>query len=369
MPGWARGQERWSERSQPCPTTPRGMPGTVRSGLEIRSDGDGRIGCWLSGPAGLSPDPRAARSGVSARPPGGGGVLEWSDSEPGDGCVLRGFPAGSHRWLTVLPEFRSLPSLTCQTSSISMLERQPDVSSNLCRQFHLEGCLSKLPWPWIWNCGKLLCRTRWGRRLIGWRRAMMREKFVPAAIRFFTAMGLNTEQQQRELTRVYQNALFQTQLMGRIARLSPAEEARQFEARGFEHFETERAQNKPVILAGSHLGVNRLLPLWLALGTSGGGGLFAERTGPVGADGGRETGHPPIGRIAVNFPGSSHDAGIAASQVGGRMSSDGRQAASCCGECLPGAHVSWAREGMSPGAGQFVADERVRHSAVLSNHS
>lgn len=124
MPGWAHGQERWSERSQPCPTTPRGMPGTVRSGLEIRSDGDGRIGCWLSGPAGLSPDPRAARSGVSARPPGGGGVLEWSDSEPGDGCVLRGFPAGSHRWLTVLPEFRSLPSLTCQTSSISMLERQ-----------------------------------------------------------------------------------------------------------------------------------------------------------------------------------------------------------------------------------------------------
>jgi len=92
----------------------------------------------------------------------------------------------------------------------------------------------------------------------------MREKFVPAAIRFFTAMGLNTEQQQRELTRVYQNALFQTQLMGRIARLSPAEEARQFEARGFEHFETERAQKKPVILAGSHLGVNRLFPLWLA---------------------------------------------------------------------------------------------------------
>jgi lauroyl/myristoyl acyltransferase len=147
---------------------------------------------------------------------------------------------------------------------MSSRERQPDVPENLRPKFQAERRLSKLPWPWIWTWGSLLCRTRWGRRLIDWRRNALRDEFVPSAIRLFTAMGLNTEQQQRELTRVYQNTLFQTKLMGRLARVSPAEEARQFEVRGFEHFEAERARKNPVIFAGSHFGVNRLFPLWLA---------------------------------------------------------------------------------------------------------
>jgi lauroyl/myristoyl acyltransferase len=147
---------------------------------------------------------------------------------------------------------------------MSIREHQPDVPENLRPHFEAERRLSKLPWSWIWNCGNLLCRTRWGRQLIDWRRTEVRDSFVPSSRRLFTVMGLNRDQQQRELTRVYQNTLFQTKLLGRLARLSPTEEARQFEVRGFEHFEAERAGKKPVIFAGSHFGVNRLFPLWLA---------------------------------------------------------------------------------------------------------
>jgi KDO2-lipid IV(A) lauroyltransferase len=147
---------------------------------------------------------------------------------------------------------------------VSQPKREVKDPANLRIQLRNERRLSAMPWSWVWSGSSLLCRTRWGQRLIDWRRPMVRRLFVPSARRLFTAMGLNAEEQRCELTKVYQNALLQSILMARLSRLSPAEEARQFEVRGLEYLEAERAETKPVILAGSHFGVNRLFPLWLA---------------------------------------------------------------------------------------------------------
>ncbi|MFM9116727.1 MAG: hypothetical protein ACKOU6_11270 [Planctomycetota bacterium] len=123
--------------------------------------------------------------------------------------------------------------------------------------------LALIPWPCLWFVGSFLCRSRWGRRCITWQFRDLR-RFVDFSQQLFTALELPPERADLELTRVYQTGLFQAILMARLARLSPAREAQQFEVCGLEYLKEEQAAGRPLILGGSHFGVNRLFPLWLA---------------------------------------------------------------------------------------------------------
>ena len=123
--------------------------------------------------------------------------------------------------------------------------------------------LAMVPWPCLWLVGNVLCRTRWGRRRIvrRWPRVGHQLNF---SRRLFAALRLPPDRAEHALTQIYQNGLFQQLLLARLAALSPRNEARQFEVSGWEHLEAERAAGRPVILGGSHFGVNRLFCLWLA---------------------------------------------------------------------------------------------------------
>jgi len=123
--------------------------------------------------------------------------------------------------------------------------------------------LALLPWPCLWSVGSFLCRNRWGRRCITWRYRALRP-FLRVSGQLFAAMGLPPDRMNLESTRVYQNGLFQPLLLARLATLSPEQETEQFEVRGLEHLAEEQSARRPVILGGSHFGVNRLFPLWLA---------------------------------------------------------------------------------------------------------
>lgn len=123
--------------------------------------------------------------------------------------------------------------------------------------------LAIVPWPCLWLAGNVLCRTRWGRSCIvrRWPRLGRQLNF---SRRLFAAMTLPPDRVDRELTQIYQNELFQQVLLARVARLSPRHKARQFEVSGWEYLEAERVAGRPVILGGSHFGVNRLFSFWLA---------------------------------------------------------------------------------------------------------
>jgi lauroyl/myristoyl acyltransferase len=140
-------------------------------------------------------------------------------------------------------------------------------SKNIPRRFdsHLRmmGRIARLPWPFLWLVGGFLCRNRWGRRYMMWRSPHLCDKLAFSR-QLFAAMELPPEQVDRGLMQVYQNGLFQPILLARLAEMSRREEAGQFEVFGWEHLAAERASGRPVILGGSHFGVNRLFSLWLA---------------------------------------------------------------------------------------------------------
>ena len=123
--------------------------------------------------------------------------------------------------------------------------------------------LAVIPWPCLWSVGSFLCRNRWGRRCITWRWRDLRP-LLRVSQQLFAAMGLPPDRVDLESTRVYENGLFQTLLLAQLARLSPEQEQQQFEVSGLEHLAVEQSAGRPVILGGSHFGVNRLFPLWLA---------------------------------------------------------------------------------------------------------
>ncbi len=119
-----------------------------------------------------------------------------------------------------------------------------------------------IPWPCLWSVGSFLCRTPWGRRCINWRDPNLKRE-LNVSRTLFAALGLAPDHVDRGTTRVYQNGVFQTILLARLATLSPREEERQFEVHGFEHLSGELEARRPVIVGGTHFGVNRVFPLWL----------------------------------------------------------------------------------------------------------
>lgn len=131
------------------------------------------------------------------------------------------------------------------------------------RRLRRTRLLASVPWPCLWRVGSFLCRSRWGRRLILRRRPQLGRQ-LNFSRRLFAALGLPPDRVDREVTQLFQNILFQHVLLARLATLSPRAGARQFEVSGWDHLEAERAAGRPVILGGSHFGVNRLFSLWLA---------------------------------------------------------------------------------------------------------
>lgn len=123
--------------------------------------------------------------------------------------------------------------------------------------------LAVLPWPCLWLVGSFLCRNRFGRRYFNWRSPHLR-RHLDFSRQLFAAMGLTPDEVDTGLTEIYQNNLFQPILLARLAAMSPGGEASQFKVSGMEHLEAERAAGRPVILGGSHFGVNRLFSLWLS---------------------------------------------------------------------------------------------------------
>lgn len=123
--------------------------------------------------------------------------------------------------------------------------------------------VSRLPWSCVWLIGSFLCRNRLGRLYFARRSSELRRQ-LEFSLRLFKAMGVPQDRVDSELTQVYQNGLFQPILLARLAASAPQDEASQFEVEGWEHLEAERAAGRPIIMGGSHFGVNRLFSVWLA---------------------------------------------------------------------------------------------------------
>ncbi|MFN8855355.1 MAG: hypothetical protein ACK50P_07310 [Planctomycetaceae bacterium] len=69
---------------------------------------------------------------------------------------------------------------------------------------------------------------------------------------------------QKEFQRGYDIILVRV-LLAQLPRLSEGVRHQRYVVEGWEYFENERAQGRPVIFVGSHYGVSRLFPCWLAL--------------------------------------------------------------------------------------------------------
>jgi lauroyl/myristoyl acyltransferase len=123
--------------------------------------------------------------------------------------------------------------------------------------------LSKIPWKVLWGTTRVCTRTALGRWI--WERyfpvAKRRRKFVSQLCDF---LDLHSVARRGEILRVYPNTLVET-VMCQMARMTVDERSARFRVEGREILETELAAKRPVMLLGSHFGINRVLPLWIAL--------------------------------------------------------------------------------------------------------
>jgi lauroyl/myristoyl acyltransferase len=130
----------------------------------------------------------------------------------------------------------------------------PDRFSRFTRQ---------IPWPVVWFTIDRLSESPLGRRLLT-RIDRNLPTYIAAMQRICTALGWPREQTEREISRLYRNSVLQSCLLCRSALLPREQLAEEFRVEGYEHLVAERAAGRPVIFAGTHFGVNRLFPVWLA---------------------------------------------------------------------------------------------------------
>ena len=122
---------------------------------------------------------------------------------------------------------------------------------------------ARIPWPLLWGIHHRLSGSAVGRRAIEW--VFPKRKLWGQQIRqLCAALGMTETQIQRELQRGSETVLLRV-LLYQLPRLSPAVRNQRYVVEGWEYFENERAQGLPVIFVGSHYGVSRLFPCWVAL--------------------------------------------------------------------------------------------------------
>ena len=121
-----------------------------------------------------------------------------------------------------------------------------------------------VPWPVLWFSITRLSETGMGRRLLNRIDPSVVSKYIIAVQRSCAALGLSREQTEREISRLYRNSVLQSCLLCRSALLTNEQLQVAFTVEGYEHFVSERTAGRPVIFAGTHFGVNRLFPVWLA---------------------------------------------------------------------------------------------------------
>ena len=123
---------------------------------------------------------------------------------------------------------------------------------------------SHVPWPVLWFSITRLSKTGLRRRLLDRIDRNVVSKYSIAVQRICAALGLSRDQTECEISRLYRNSVLQSCLLCRSALLTNEQFAVEFTVEGYEHFVSERTAGRPVVFAGTHFGVNRLFPVWLA---------------------------------------------------------------------------------------------------------
>lgn len=122
---------------------------------------------------------------------------------------------------------------------------------------------TRIPWTALWGSYHRLSGSAVGRRAIEW--VFPKRKLWGLQIRqLCVALGMTETQIQKEFQRGYDIILVRV-LLAQLPRLSEGVRHQRYVVEGWEYFENERVQGRPVIFVGSHYGVSRLFPCWLAL--------------------------------------------------------------------------------------------------------
>jgi len=122
--------------------------------------------------------------------------------------------------------------------------------------------LARYPWPLVWWTFHKLSGTALGKRWLD-RLLPGRSRKCDILRQICQKLGLTEKQTQLECQRLYDTALNRV-LMAQLPRLSKEALQRRYLVEGWQHFADEHSAGRPVILAGSHFGVGRVFPAWLA---------------------------------------------------------------------------------------------------------
>jgi len=122
--------------------------------------------------------------------------------------------------------------------------------------------LARYPWPLVWWTFHKLSGTALGKRWLD-RLLPGRSRKCDILRQICQQLGLTEKQTQLECQRLYDTALNRV-LMAQLPRLSKEALQRRYLVEGWQHFADEHSAGRPVILAGSHFGVGRVFPAWLA---------------------------------------------------------------------------------------------------------
>jgi len=126
----------------------------------------------------------------------------------------------------------------------------------------LNRVLAKIPWKCLWVAQRVMAGNRIGQWI--WKRVFPESGRRSATVSMLCrSLKLTPVASHRELLRVYPNTLAEVVLY-QMTRMTDEQTAARFRVFGRDVLDRELAAKRPVMLLGSHFGVNRILPFWIA---------------------------------------------------------------------------------------------------------